>query len=122
MQPVPSVTREDVERVIRRDFAAVDPALVVTILNEHRDDGGETSGRYRVHLAALKLANGDLEQLREHVRISNQDYRDVLSAAEYPMATTRWRAVDKMSAEERQKIYDADWKQYQDWLNQTPPR
>lgn len=86
MQRVPKVTRANVERVIRREFPSVDPALVAAILDEYGKDDRETSGRDRVHLAALKLAGGDLQQLRQQVRISRQDYRDVL-----PPPNTRWR-------------------------------
>jgi hypothetical protein len=35
-------------------------------------------------LAALKLANGDLNALKRHITLAKQGYRDVLAAAEYP--------------------------------------
>lgn len=113
-QRVPTVTRADVERVIRRDYPSQDPAVVVEIL-----DDADTRGRHRVQLAALKLADGDLAQLREHIRMARRDYRDVLAAAEYPLAMARWREIDKMSDEARDSIHDADWKQYQAWLKRS---
>jgi len=44
------------------------------------------------------------------------DYRDVLSAAEYPQATRRWGRIDRMTAAEVQALYDADWRQYEEWF------
>ena len=35
----------------------------------------------RVHLAILKLADGDLAELEKNVRLAEQDWRDVLLAA-----------------------------------------
>ena len=71
--------------------------------------------RDRVQLAALKLANGDFDALREHVDVACSDYRDVLAAAEYPAYSRRgWRTP--FARGERAKIFEADWSQYQTWL------
>ena len=43
-------------------------------------------------------------------------YREILSEAEYPMATKRWGSINKLSDSERQRIYDKDWAQYQQWF------
>ena len=101
--------------MISRDFPSTEPSVVRRILEEYGKHSAESGGE-RVHLAALKLAGGELDQLREHIAIARRDARDVLAAAEYPLATKDWPVVEKMSQEERQQIYDADWKQYQDWL------
>jgi len=117
MQHIPNVTQADVERVIRRDFSTEDPATVFAILREYDGGGSERTGNHhRVHLAALKRADGDLQELRAHIQIANQDYRDVLAAAEYPKAFQRWPAMDATSDEGWQVIYDEDWEQYQAWL------
>ncbi len=120
MQRVPSVTRADVERVIRRDFSSEEGAAASSILNDYPDDPLErASGHHRVHLAALKLAHGDLQELRQQIRDANLDYRDVLAAAEYPEAFRRWPGMDAMSEEARQEIHDADWAQYHAWLSRS---
>lgn len=72
--------------------------------------------RDRVRLAVLKLAAGDMERLRYQVEGAKMDYRDVLGPAEYPGYGKRWFHIEKLSPEERQRIIEADWKQYQDWL------
>jgi hypothetical protein len=115
-QRTPKVSRDDVERVARRDFAPSDYATVLAALNEYRSQSGTEQDDARVHVAALKLANGDLEELRRHVAAAREDYRDVLSAAEYPGASIRWSALDSLPDNERQNVYDSDWQQYQQWL------
>jgi hypothetical protein len=73
-------------------------------------------GTARVRLAALKLANGNLDLLRKHIADALRDYRDILVGAEYP---EHWKAKfgsKKLSQKEHQQIVDADWKQYEDWL------
>ena len=67
-QPIPDVTEKDIDRIVRRDF-----------LSERYSQGRLPKECSRVHLAALKLAQGDLERLRLHVGRSEQDYRDVLA-------------------------------------------
>jgi len=58
--------------------------------------------------------------LKKQIAAANQDYRDVLVAAEYP---GRWKVTSsfynlskRVSKKERQLIADADWQQYEDWL------
>lgn len=79
------------------------------------DDGDREADR--VHLAVLKLAAGSIERLRSEVENAKSDYRDVLGGAEYPGYMKRLLRIQKLSSDERQRIIEADWKQYQDWLS-----
>jgi hypothetical protein len=115
-QRTPRVSRADVERIVRRDFPAADYANVLTILDEYGNENGNEGSSTRVQVAALKLALGDVKKLRRHIATARQDYRDVLSAAEYPMASVRLSAMNSLSEKERQNMYDSDWDQYQQWL------
>ena len=45
-----------------------------------------------------------------------EDYRDALAVAEYPGYDKLIRPSAPLSEDERQKIIDADWKQYSAWL------
>jgi hypothetical protein len=112
-QPTPSVTDSDVERIARRDFPAGILAEVLAMLGEY---GTETWQREaaRVRLAVLKLAAGNIERLRSEIETAKCDYRDVLAMAEYPGYIRR--GVIELSMEERQRVIDADWEQYQAWL------
>jgi hypothetical protein len=114
-QPTPDVTAADVERVVRRDFPAEVVEEVFAVLDQYGSEDWHPEID-RVRLAALKLAVGSVEHLRRHIEIAKSDYRDALSAAEYPGYSKRWFHIDELTADERQSIIDADWKQYQDWL------
>jgi hypothetical protein len=82
-QPTPRVSIADVERVVRRDFAADSVTEALAILGSYGAERwhGESD---RVRLAALKLASGNLELLRRQIEVVKCDYRDVLVVAEYP--------------------------------------
>jgi hypothetical protein len=114
-QPSPTVTAADVERIVRRDFPADRTAEVLAMLDEY---GQETWHResHRVRLAALKLAAGDIKRLRYEIESAKRDYRDVLGPAEYPGYFKRMFRVGELAQDEQQRIIDADWRQYQDWL------
>ena len=72
--------------------------------------------RDRVQLAVLKLTNKNLDDLRGYTEWAKADYRDVLGPAEYPGYTKKMFRIDKLPEQERQRIIDADWKQYLDWF------
>jgi hypothetical protein len=110
-QPTPAVDMHDVERVVNRDYA---PDMVADILR--RIDATDVPERARVALACLKLANGDRRQLEGALHSAVVDYRDVLMAAEYPLAGKRWSRWNTLSDQERSSIHERDWNQYIAWL------
>lgn len=116
-QPVPDVSKDDVERIVRRDFPA-QFANVIEILNRYGVETREQASS-RVRLAALKLADGNLDSLAKHIDTAKRDYRDVLVAAEYPGYAKVGFRMRELSKKERQRIVDADWNQYEDWLRRT---
>ncbi|HZR17800.1 MAG TPA: hypothetical protein VFE51_10775 [Verrucomicrobiae bacterium] len=110
-QPTPSVTRSDVERIVRRDFPSEDFATVMALLDEYGTRSHETE-KDRVQLAVLKNAAGSIDELLIQIQTAKRDYRDVVSWAEYPSYS--W---DEKDEAKRQKTYREDWQQYSDWLN-----
>ena len=112
-QSTPEVTQEDVERIVRRDFAPTEVAAAMALLERY---GGESWHREieRVRLAVLKLANGDLQRLAVQVDEAGKDYRDILGPAEFPGYMEHHDAA--LDDAEKQRIIDADWHQYQQWL------
>ena len=105
---------DDVQRVLRRDFVPADEPVAARLLAEYAR--ATSAATPRTMLAALKLANGTIAGLKNGIRMALVDYRDILMVAEYPRdSKVRWTAP--MSEEERQKIYDEDWKEYEEWLN-----
>jgi hypothetical protein len=114
-QPVPDVTQDDVVRVIHRDFPDARFEDVMPIVAEYTSQWENAAPR--VQLAALKLANGNLDSLRRHIAAAKLDYRDVLVAAEYPQY---WKATSRpgrLTKSESQEFFDADWQRYQSWLH-----
>ena len=109
-QPVPNVTDDDVQRITLRDFGSSDTAIALSIL---QDLGRRPSPR--VCLAVLKLADGDVDELRHYTKIAIDDYRDVIALAEYPRY---FREVVNANVAEpvQYAIIDDDWNQYREWL------
>ena len=111
-QPIPQVTRADVERVIRRDFPQKVVAEALSLLDACDADSGAPIPR--VQLAVLKMADGDLTRLKRFIEDAKLDYRDVLGWAEFPQYS---RTVPGPGQPPHvDQIIEADWKQYQSWL------
>ena len=111
-QPVPSLTDSDFQRLVTREFPLEHTAAARAILARY---GGQSWQResIRVQIAVMKLANGNLAKLDEFMKVAEQDYRDVLSWAEYP---AYHRTGPRSADAERQAAMDEDWIQYQQWL------
>ena len=109
-QPVPTYTNEDLERIVTRDFGNERHTEIGNILDKY---GTEKSNRdpLRVRMACLKLANGNIDELKKYVEIACQDYRDVLAWAEY---SAYMRATN---AEQRKEAVEDDWRELQAWLH-----
>jgi hypothetical protein len=113
-QPTPEVSQADIDRVVQRDFAAADREAAVAALDTYGTESHEPEA-VRVRLAAMKLANGSLEELRRQVSWAKMDFRDIIGPAEYPEAM-KIMSLLELDEVERRRIYDADWKQYDEWL------
>jgi len=111
-QPVPTVSRSDVERIVRREFGEFGASEVLAILDGYQSDGGNPA---RVQLAALKLAAGDMVALRRAIEAAKLDYRDVLAGAEYPKYS-RDIGFGNASESFKQALIEDDWKQYESWF------
>lgn len=103
----PTVTKCDIDRIIRRDYSQHEPAAVWGILWMH--GSGES---YRVYAAALKEGQGCIERLSEMIDLANCDYREVLAAAEYPA-----QMKEGLFGYHSPETILADEKQYYDWFN-----
>ena len=111
-QPVPNVSRADVERIVSREYPIPERGRALAILDEYQSEGGDPS---RVQLAVLKLAAGDVAALRRGIETAKRDYRDVLACAEYPRYS-REIGFDDVPESVRQAVIDEDWRQYETWL------
>jgi hypothetical protein len=111
-QPIPRIKLEGVERVVRRDYSETQFDSVMAVLSGYESK----RDRSRVLLATLKLANGNLNALRKHIGTALQDFRDVLTPAEYPEYWRRRSSGLEMAGKERDRIIDSAWEQYEVWL------
>ena len=111
-QPVPDVSRADVERVVRRDFDDAHAAKAIEMLDVYLSDSRESC---RVQLAVLKLAAGRLDALGRAIETALRDYRDVLAGAEFPRYS-REIGIDDIPASLMKAVIDDDWMQYESWL------
>lgn len=92
--------------------------------DEERDLVEETLAQYghaefqrewdRVKMAILKLAGKSPERVRYYTLMACRDYRDVVSAAEYPRQTGKYD-LKKTDPSRYDELVIEDRKQYQDW-------
>ena len=73
------------------------------------------SGRRRIAVSILKLAEGNINELDQLVKQANIDFRDILAWAEYPRVMKA--GFGELTAEEEKFANKADWDEYQNWLN-----
>jgi len=113
-QPVPVVSLEDVERILGRDFPGDRGVMARALLAEYGRRAWHREP-VRVWLAALKLADGRLDRLRRAIDLADDDYRDVLAAAEYPRYSSTVPPHARPSAATA-AVTAEDARQYAEWL------
>ncbi len=69
----------------------------------------------RVWLAVLKISGNDLVQIQRNTALAKQDYRDILSAAEYP---NQIRIGPMPEGREKRDLIEKDRLQYEKWLSE----
>lgn len=112
MQNTPSVNRDDVTRVVSRDF----PDREKAVLELLKEVSCSLIGRDRLHLAHLKNSGGSIDKLHDSLAIA--DSRDVVCAAEYPgYCSLSHSKMEKMPSDQKQVICADDWRQYKAWLD-----
>jgi hypothetical protein len=68
----------------------------------------------RVRLAILKVSDSDLEEIKRTTVLAKQDFRDILTWAEYPIQSKKWSMPEGLK---KQKFIDADRAEYKTWLS-----
>lgn len=114
-QPIAKVNKDDILRIIKRDFPNDDVNDILTILNLY---GGEEfeNEPYRVQAAAMKVSGGDRKKLEKAIDDAKCDYRDVLMDAEYPLC--KKKMFKNLEKKEEKIVYKSDWEQYQAWFKE----
>jgi hypothetical protein len=113
---------KNTENIISQKISQYWPDLeiqeIITILNQY---GSESYHKeiQRVHLAILKLSEGQLNLLKHYLEIALSDYRDVLAWAEYPEEMKLgYSAKSKLPLEKVKALRRRDRVQYLIWLEE----
>ena len=69
---------------------------------------------FRVRLAILKLSDSNLEEIKRTTNFAKQDFRDILTWAEYPRQSKKWSIPD---GPRKQRAIEADRAEYEAWLS-----
>lgn len=109
-QPVAKISEEDLTFLIHREFPA-EAELVRTKLNLIKSN--TEKGKNRIAASVLKLAGGSLDKIDKLVRKANEDFRDIVAAAEYPRTFSY--SFGERGDEERKKDYLEDWEEFSAW-------
>ncbi|URA10625.1 hypothetical protein [Thermospira aquatica] len=80
-QKIPHITKSDIIRIIKREFKDYDIECILSILEGYNSESER--GKYRLYASILKLANGNIDLLKKYVNEANNDYRNIISLAEY---------------------------------------
>jgi hypothetical protein len=101
-------------RIIEKMFPREeDQDLVVNILGQYGHEGFHPEVD-RVRMAILKLAGKSPERVRYYTLMACRDYRDVLSAAEYPSLMVDFN-LRKKDPDRYDELIIEDLRQYQEW-------
>lgn len=110
-QPVAYISADLLKILIIREF----PNHVNLVKNKLKKIKSESDVRKRrISAAILKLSSQNLEEMDLLIKKANQDYRDILTWAEYPRASEKGFVINKSN--ELNSIYAEDWKEYCSWL------
>ena len=110
-QPTPNITDKLLDRIIQKDYP-----------NDFHDvkkkleliDSDSKKGKNRFAAAVLKLADRDLTKIDSLIEMCDNDFRDVVTQAEYPRIFKV--DFDDIDETEEKKTYLADWTDYSNWL------
>lgn len=102
----------DLLRVIDVDFPQSQHEAVIMVLKRYGDQECHRE-HDRVRLAALRLADRSIEQLKQAIDVARVDYRDILAWAESPNEMDRMAGRNGMTSKEAGM---ADRAQMQEWL------
>jgi hypothetical protein len=112
-QPVPIISGELLGLLIGREFPG-DMESVKTKLDKIKSDSQK--GKNRISASVLKLAAKDISKIDFLVSRANEDFRDIVSEAEYPRTSSF--GFGERDDEEIKDDYLKDWAEYSEWLNQ----
>lgn len=109
-QKVPEYSYTDLNRVLAREYPGETGKEALSVLGVFSEEQWQ-GWSLRVHMACLKLARGNIADLKKYVQVACGDPRDVIAWAEYG----RYMKAKDPSA--KQKATEEDWRELQEWLS-----
>ena len=110
-EPASKVSDKKLQRLMQREFGSRAGEVNQKF---QRINSDTPSGKNRFSAAILKLANRDFDRIDYYINICNDDFRDVVASAEYPLRAKL--GFNKIAGWKKRKIYLSDWKEYSNWL------
>jgi hypothetical protein len=110
-EPASKISDKTLERLLEREFGSRAGEVNQKL---QRINSDSPNGKNRFSAAILKLANSDFEKIDYYINLCNDDFRDVVAAAEYPERMKF--AFHKIARWKKRQIYLSDWNQYSRWL------
>ena len=109
-QPVARISDGDLEFLINREF----PTISEFVKNKlNRIKSGTQQGKNRISASVLKLADKNLDKIEHLIKRANEDFRDIVSEAEYPRTSSF--GFGERNEEECKDDYLKDWDEYSAW-------
>lgn len=109
-QPVAKISDGDLDFLIIREFPNY-KEVVKTKLEKIKSDS--QNGKNRISASILKLADKDVDKIDFLVRRANEDFRDIVSEAEYQRASSY--GFGERDDDESKDDYLKDWEEYSTW-------
>lgn len=109
-QPVAKISDEDLDFLISREFPD-EKKIVKTKLDKIHSDSQK--GKNRISASVLKLADKDINKIDFLVKRANEDFRDIVSEAEYPRTSSF--GFGERENEDSKVDYLKDWEEYSTW-------
>ena len=113
-QKIPNIEYCDIERIIKRDYCHSNINEVRSLLCLYNSESEK--GKNRVYASVLKLANGDIDMLKQYIHRACEDFRDIIALSEYPNYS-EFIFDDSLSKKEKKRLILKDWEQYKLWFN-----
>jgi hypothetical protein len=109
-QPIAKISDGDLDFLISREFPN-EKKVVKTKFK--KIISGSQNGKNRISASILKLAEKDIDKIDLLVIKANDDFRDIVSEAEYPRASSY--GFGERDDDENIDDYLKDWEEYSTW-------
>jgi hypothetical protein len=112
-QSAAKVTDKILNRLIQRDFGNQADNVKLKLRQITSDTH---NGKNRISAAVIKLSNKNSKAIDYYINLSMNDFRDLISQAEYPRCSNL--EFNEKGKQNMKRIYFDDWTDYSKWINE----